>query len=215
VHEKEIDMREKEGIIDTVKKLVVASVGYGVMGCVLFSPMLLIVGGAYFGGRYFDRKESKIAEDAMTATATVYDATYDKLGTFLQVETDSKLNRTGAQRHDGSKCTIYYRFLTEDGQTIEGSTNREYSSLDAAKSEIGTEFEVVYSAADPSVYETAKGHTNSQADAMYWIAIAFLVIYVLCVIGMMFVPLVKTFKPKPRKQRIEELKKKQKRQQRT
>ncbi len=122
--------------------------------------MLLISGVAYLGGRYFDNKQDKIEGDGITAMATVYDATYDKLVSFLQGNVDNETNRMGYQRSDSDKCTIYYRFETLDGQQIEGSVNRDYASLEAAKSEIGTEFEVIYSATDPTVFETRQGNTS-------------------------------------------------------
>ena len=103
------------------------------------------------------------------------------------------------------------RFAAQDGQQIEGSINREYESLEAAKSEIGSEFEVVYSASDPNVYETAIGHTETQADAMNGIAIAFVVIWFLSVAGFAIYQQVQLLKPKSRKKRIKELKKQQKR----
>ena len=203
-------MQKKTGFVYRVKKLLLACIGYSLMGAVMLSPMLLLTAGCYLGGRYFDRKDSTLSSDGIKTTATVFDATYDQLGSLLQGQADNKTNRANYQRDDSSKCTIYYRFLTQDGQAIEGSVNREYASLEAAKSEIGSEIDIVYSAADPTVYETGVGHTNSQSDAMYWIAFAFFALWVLGVIGFMFVPIVEKFKPKSRKKRIEELKKKQK-----
>lgn len=179
-----------------------------IVGSVLFSPMLLIAAGAYFGGRYFDGKDSKLSKDGVVATATVYDAGYDHVGSLLQGQADNKMDRANYQRNDSAKCTIYYRFVTQEGQKIEGSVNREYASLEDAKSEIGNEFEVVYSAADPSVYETRAGHTGSQSDAMDGIAIAFFALWLLSSLGLSLYSTLRLLKPKSGKKQNEKRKKK-------
>ena len=206
MNKQESTPRKKKGI----KYFVVTGVSFSLMLSVLLSPMLLIAGGAYLGGLYFDRKESKIAADGIKTTATVFDATYDHLGSLLQGTADNKTNKSSSQRNNSAECTIFYRFDTQDGQTIEGSVNREYYSLEHAKSEIGSEIDIVYSAADPNVYETGVGHTNTQAEAMYWIAIAFVVIWGLCAMAGAFYPIVEEFKSKSRKKQKQKRIKKQK-----
>ena len=204
-------MQKKDvGLLTRLFRFFSLSIAFAVMAAILCSPILLIAGAAYLGGLYFGNKDSKIKADGIAATATVYDVGRDHLGALLQGNADNKMNKTGAQRNDMTQCTIYYRFVAQDGQQIEGSYNREYESLEAAKVEIGNELQVVYSAADPSVFETAIGHTESQTDAMYWIAIAFVVIWLLSAIGLTLQQQIKML-TKSRQKRIDKLKKQLKR----
>ncbi len=178
-----------------MKTLCFSTIRYGIIGTVLGIPVLLIVAGAAYFSRYYERKVATLVDNGIVTTATVYDAGYDKLGSFLQGNADNKTGKSGYQRNDSAKCMIYYRFVTEDGEQVEGSINREYASLDDAKLEIGTEIDIVYSANDPSVFETGVGHTKSQASAMYWIAVAFLVIYLLMVMAFLLIGIVLGISP--------------------
>ena len=210
-HDDQVISNDKQaGVFRRTVRLINTFIYSVLMMAILLSPMLLIAGAAYWGGRYFERKDSQLSVDGITTTATIVDVTFDHLGSLLQGGTDNALNRSGAQRNDNDYCKIQYRFRTEDGQEIEGSISRVYDSLEDAKSLIGNEFEIVYSAADPSIYETKLGHTESQASAMEIISFVFLGLWGVSAIGAGGWMTLSLAKPKSRKARIKELAKQQK-----
>lgn len=130
-------------------------------------PFLLVVAGFLAVGYYLSEKDSQLDRDGIVTTAEIYDVTKDQLGSALETGGGSRYN----DRDD--HYTIHYQFVTESGEKIQSSFNRETMS----PPEIGTTLEVRYAIADPTVHETAVGHTKSQVSALLWIGLFFLMLF--------------------------------------
>ena len=132
--------------------------------------MLLIVGGLEFAGNWYSSKATKLESQGLVTTAEVYKVTEDVLGVLLE-----KKRRSSAS--DARHRTIHYRFTTQQGVQVESSFNRETS----APPPVGTKMQMRYLPSDPSIHETAIGHTKVQTSALHWIAIFFLALWMITI----------------------------------
>ena len=168
-----------------------------------FSLFLLIPGALAVAGYFFDSKASILAREGLVAKAEYYHISYDILGNALEAFSDDQTKRSSSQRSHDTRLKLHYRYTAEDGQVLESYNIGNYSSLGEAKEAfLGTEFEVVYLASDPSVHETRVGHTRSQTNALYilaYVALAFWFAIVIWALVKQFLPQKKTLK-----QRLEE-----------
>lgn len=155
---------------------------------VLTSPLLLIAGGCEIAAFVFGDKSEILDRNGVVATAIVYKVSKDRLGEGLQTNSEYQRGVGSANRSRITHWTLHYRFTANDQTEVTGS----YNVQTYEKPELGRELEVRYLASDPSVYETAVGHTESQTAALHWIAFAFCAIWFACI----FVSAVKAVVPK-------------------
>ena len=145
-------------------------------------PLLVIVVGLEIGGLVFGRKSTQLESSGVVTTAEVYDVTQDLLGDSLELLFHEASNRSSSSRSKISHWTIYYRYVTAEG--VEVKSSRSGKAYEAPS--IGREFEIRYSELDPTIHETAVGHTTSQIAALHWIAAFFAaigIITVACILG--------------------------------
>ena len=137
-------------------------------------PLLGLVFALEIGAWFLDAKSTALDSDGIVATATVYDVTSDLLGESLTVLSESKRDVGPGQKTKLQHWTRHYHFYTEDGVEVKGS----YSGQAYEKPPIDQTLQVRYSPSDPTVHETAIGHTESQGAALHWIALTFAMIWV-------------------------------------
>ncbi|MEL7499722.1 MAG: hypothetical protein AAFN77_19115 [Planctomycetota bacterium] len=138
------------------------------------SPLLLLAGGFEIAAFAYSQKLDALDRDGIKTTATVYKVTHDRVGEALQSNSEDLRRTVSSKKSRVRHWKLHYRFTTIGLEDVTGSFNVQ----SYGQPQLGENLEVRYLAADPSVHETAVGHTNSQASALHWIAIAFVSIWI-------------------------------------
>lgn len=148
---------------------------------VLCFPLLIIALGLGIATQFFGGKSTRLERAGVAVTAEVYQVTRDRVGEVVEAYVQQH-NRRHNYREGSGHWTIHYRFLTADASQVSGSYNVQSDK----EPSLGRTFDVRYLPSDPSVHETAIGHTASQAEALRWIALVFSAIWVVVIIGSIF-----------------------------